>query len=166
MTRIHINIGSNKGDRAALIERAVALIAYRLDPAGLAEIRLAPLVESAPWGFDSPNPFLNLGMTVDLPADIVDPHRLLSELQAVEREISAASHRDSSGAYVDREIDIDLIAVGSMVVNDEILTLPHPCMHLRPFVLKPVAELDPDWTHPLTGLTAAEMLNAFGDNKC
>lgn len=48
MTRIHINIGSNKGDRAALIERAVALIAYSLDPAALAEIRLAPLVESAP----------------------------------------------------------------------------------------------------------------------
>ena len=68
MSRIHVNIGSNTGDRAALIERAVAALAVRLDPDGNAEIRLAPLIESEAWGFSSDNRFLNLGLMVDVPA--------------------------------------------------------------------------------------------------
>lgn len=160
MPRIHINIGSNKGDRAALIERAVALIASRIDSAGNADIRLAPIIESEPWGYDSPHPYLNLGLMIDMPDDVMQttPEGLLDELLKIEHEISAAPHRDPSGGYCDRQIDIDLIAVGDTVTDTARLTLPHPRMSLRPFVLEPVACLDPAWRHPLTGKTAAEML--------
>ncbi len=160
MPRIHINIGSNKGDRAALIERAVALIAARLDPRGRADVFLAPIVESEPWGYDSPHPYLNLGLMIDMPDDVMQttPEGLLDELLKIEHEISAAPHRDASGGYCDRPVDIDLIAVEDAVVDSPRLKLPHPRMALRAFVLEPVARLDPTWRHPLTGKTAAEML--------
>lgn len=158
MSKLHINIGSNKGDRAALIERAVALLVNRLDPHCLGEARLAGIIESEPWGFESSNRFLNLGVMLDLPGAEVEPHKLLQELRAVEKELSGASHRNADGSYADREIDIDLIAVDDLVVDDGQLTLPHPRMQLRKFVLEPFAELDPDWRHPLMGLSAKEML--------
>lgn len=158
MAKIHINIGSNKGDRAAHIERAVALLVNRLDPDNRGEAKLAGIIESEPWGFESPNRFLNLGLMLDLPGESVDPHTILENLQAVERELSTDSHRNPDGTYADREIDIDLIAVDDLVVDDLALTLPHPRMSQRSFVLEPVAELDPGWRHPLTGLSAKEML--------
>ncbi len=157
MPHIHINIGSNKGDRAALIERAVAALCRRIDPQGRARVTLSPIEESEPWGFESDNSFLNLGLMIDI-ADSVYPHRLLSDLQAVEMEIDASPHRHSDGSYADRSIDIDLIAVGDMVVDDGCLQLPHPRMHLRDFVLRPISILDPAWRHPLVRLTASELL--------
>lgn len=157
MPHVHINIGSNQGDRAAQIERAVAALSRRLDPAGRALITLAPVEESEPWGFCSDHPFLNLGLMADLPGD-PDPRELLDILRSVEREIADAPHRHADGSYADRPIDIDLIAIDDKVVNTPDLTLPHPRMHLRPFVLRPLAVLDPGWRHPLTGLTAGDML--------
>lgn len=144
MSRIHINIGSNIGDRAAQIERAVAAICERIDPDGEAEIRLAPIEESDPWGYESENRFLNLGMMIVTDAD-EDPHRLLAVLQEIEREISGASHRTADGDYADREIDIDLIAVDDKVVDSPTLQLPHPRMEMRDFVMRPLLYLDPGW---------------------
>ncbi len=164
MSRVHINIGSNTGDRAAQIERAVAALCARLDPDCRAEIRLAPIVESEPWGYDSPNPFLNLGLMIDTP-DAVDPHAVLDALQAAEREVSDAPHRNADGSYADRPIDIDLIAVDDMVVDSPRLQLPHPRMHLRDFVLRPLAALDPDWRHPISGLKAKMMSEKLRKNS-
>lgn len=159
MPHIHINIGSNQGDRAALIERAVAALCRRLDPDGRATVSLAPIEESEPWGFESTNRFLNLGLMIDAPGE-VSPEAVLCTLQQVEREIADVPHRHADGSYADRPIDIDLIAVDDMVVDTPALQLPHPRMHLRDFVLRPISTLDPHWRHPLTGLTAAEMHNA------
>lgn len=159
MARIHINIGSNTGDRAALIERAVAALAGRLDSMNKAEIRLSPIIETDPWGFRSPNKFFNLGVMIDT-CEPADPEVLLDTLQAVEHDISDAPHRKADGSYSDRPIDIDLIAVDDMIVDTPSLTLPHPRMHERRFVLEPLAELDPVWRHPLIGKTAREMLES------
>ena len=160
MAKIHINIGSNTGDRAAQIERAVAALCERLDPSCRAEIRLAPIEESEPWGFEAANKFLNLGLMVDMPGD-ADAFAVLDALQAVEREIADVPHRNSDGSYADRPIDLDLIAVDDRVIDTERLQLPHPRMHLRDFVLRPVAALEPDWRHPLTGMTAGQMLSSL-----
>lgn len=157
MSVIHINIGSNTGDRAALIERAVAALSERIDPAGRAQISLAPIEESEAWGFESDNRFLNLGVMIESPDDF-DPLALLDLLQSVEKEIADVPHRNPDGSYADRPIDIDLIAVDDKVVDEARLKLPHPRMHLRPFVLEPIKFLDPDWRHPIIGLTADEML--------
>lgn len=157
MSVIHINIGSNTGDRAALIERAVAALSERIDPAGRAQISLAPIEESEAWGFESDNRFLNLGVMIESPDDF-DPLALLDLLQSVEKEIADVPHRNPDGSYADRPIDIDLIAVDDKVVDEARLKLPHPRMHLRSFVLEPIKFLDPDWRHPIIGLTADEML--------
>lgn len=151
MPTAYINIGSNIGDRATLIERAVAAIELALH----AGCRRSAIFESEPWGFDSRNRFLNLGIAVDT---TLNPQMLLATLQSIERDISPSPHRNSDGSYADRAIDIDLIAVDSLTCDSPALTLPHPRMHMREFVLQPLCELNPDWEHPILHQTAARML--------
>ena len=160
MSKIHINIGSNIGDRAALIECAVAALSESLDPDNRCVIRLAPLIESAPRGYESTNRFLNLGLMIETPGDET-PESILKTLQTVERRISDTPHRNTDGSYADRPIDIDLIAVDDKIIDTPSLQLPHPRMHMRDFVLKPIADLDPYWLHPLTGKTAKQMLDSL-----
>lgn len=157
---IHINIGSNSGCRHALIERAAAAVAS----AAGGPVNRSAVIETEPWGFDSPNAFLNLGLMVEreLPPEIdmqAFALTLLRRLRTIERGIDPSPHRDASGAYIDRAIDIDLIAVGALVMDTPELTLPHPRMHERDFVLRPMAELDPLWRHPLLGITSSELLS-------
>ncbi len=157
---IHINIGSNSGCRHALIERAAAAVAS----AAGGPVSRSAVIETEPWGFDSPNAFLNLGLMVERELPPATDMRafaltLLRRLRAIERGIDPSPHRDASGGYIDRAIDIDLIAVGDLVMETPELTLPHPRMHEREFVLRPLAELDPLWRHPLLGLTGSELLS-------
>lgn len=152
MTYAHINIGSNIGDRHALIELAVA----RIEAALGRRVRRATMIESEPWGFESKNAFLNLGIAVE--CDGLTALQLFQTLRRVQDSIDASSHRKPDGSYADRAIDIDLIAFGSETMATEQLTLPHPRMQQREFVLRPMAELEPQWRHPVTGLTPGEML--------
>ncbi len=153
MSTAYLNIGSNIGDRMALIERAVAAVVARVPRC---VCRVSTPVESEPWGYDSANRYINVGVALEH-VDLT-PLELLRECRAVERTISPASHRDAAGGYADRMIDIDLIAFDDVVMDCPELTLPHPRMHLRDFVLLPQAELAPMWMHPMFRLTAAELL--------
>lgn len=149
--RAHINIGSNTGDRRALLERAVA----RVSSLSLSEARVSATVESEPWGFTSPHRFLNAGVEITTE---MEPLQLLEALLAIQTEISDAPHRHPDGSYADRPIDIDLICMEDTVTDTPALTLPHPRMHLRPFVLIPLCELSPQWVHPRLHMTAAGLL--------
>lgn len=187
MTTIYINIGSNKGDRHALIEQAVAFISSKFPEVRL---RRSKFIETSPWGFDSDNEFLNLGIALEFQSNnclkseesspavsngqdggrnqssrrIInydDKHQafinFLSKLQEIERKVSSGSHRDSEGNYIDREIDIDIIAIDDMVIDTPTLTIPHPRMHLRDFVIIPMLELAPSWTHPILGKSITDL---------
>lgn len=147
---IFLNIGSNLGDRRRNLSRAVAAIEQEFG-----YFELSHVVESEPWGYASPNHFLNVGMMVlsDLP-----PEEILRRLQAIERRLSPTPHRNPDGSYADRLVDIDIIAIDTLVVDTPELRLPHPRMAGRRFVLEPMAELAPFWQHPVTGLTPHEML--------
>ena len=151
MPTAYLNIGSNKGNSLALIEQAVALIEHLCNTS----VRCSGVVKSAPWGYESENPYTNLGVAIDTD---LNAHALLDALQAIELKVSPTPHRDSQGNYIDREIDIDIVAIDAMVIDTPRLTLPHPRMHLREFVLQPMHELAPEWQHPLSGLTAMQML--------
>lgn len=155
--KAHVNIGSNKGNRLPAIDRAVALVASQCVSPG-ARVHAASPLQSDPWGFDSASPFVNVGIMFDTG---MTPVALLDTLSAIERSIDPSPHRDPSGAYIDRVIDIDLIAMDDLVVDTPRLVLPHPRMHLRPFVLIPMLTLDPDWVHPILRLTPRQMLDSL-----
>lgn len=147
--RAHVNVGSNLGDRMALIGRAVAMLREEFG-----DVTVSRPVESEPWGFESEHPFVNVG--VNLRTDLA-PAELLQRLLSIQQAIDAAPHRGADGGYADRAIDLDLIAV-EQLTSDADPVLPHPRMHLRPFVLAPMAEIWPEWRHPLLSLTPEQIL--------
>lgn len=159
MATAHINIGSNLGDSRALIEQAVAGIVLCK---GVCNVRCSSIVESEPWGFESSHRFLNIGVEV---TTCLSPEELFGELMKVQTAISDAGHRTAEGGYVDRLIDVDLIYYDDVVLGSPALTLPHPRMHLREFVLQPVCELSPHWRHPLSGKTAVELLDSLRQGR-
>lgn len=133
--QVYVNIGSNQGDRKAHIERAVALIA---ELAVDGEVLRSSFVESRPWGFSSDNDFVNLGIVF---STALAPEELLDALQLMERRISEGAHRDADGNYIDRDIDIDIIAIDGEEVDTPRLQVPHPRMLAREFVMEPLREL-------------------------
>lgn len=152
---IHVNIGSNLGDRLTLISRAV----HGLELAFGTKARMSEPFESEAWGYESAHRFMNVGVNMEI--GVMEAERVLEKILEVQNSIDNGEHRDSHGAYADRHIDIDLIAIGALNMGsggDERLQLPHPRMHLREFVLRPMMELWPGWRHPVTGLTPEEML--------
>jgi 2-amino-4-hydroxy-6-hydroxymethyldihydropteridine diphosphokinase len=88
----------------------------------------------------------------------LSPPRILERLLAIEAELGR-DRRQEGGRWRPRPIDLDLIAVDDLVHRDAFLTLPHPRMQERDFVLRPLVELWPDWRHPLLQQTAKEMLS-------
>lgn len=139
--RIHLNIGSNMGDREAYLARAVELLAREFAGAGL---RTAGPVESEPWGYESACRYLNIGVMLDLPAPMA-PGQVLDIAQRVERAAGGgAPHRNADGSYRDRPLDIDIIDIDGLVLSTPRLTLPHPRAALRPFVMQPLRQLDPE----------------------
>ena len=149
----HINIGSNQGDSVAIVADAVALIAHLSS----SPVLISETFESQPWGFESPHRFLNVGVEIETEST---PEALLMSLQEIERQLGATPHRNSDGSYCDRNVDIDLICRidEPTVINTDILTLPHPRMHLREFVLIPLNQLSPGWIHPILNLTPSQIL--------
>ena len=78
--------------------------------------------------------------------------------EAARGGVALSSHRDDEGRYIDRLVDIDILAIDDMVIDSPSLQVPHPHLPERDFFLRPMMELAPDWQHPVTGLTASEML--------
>ena len=109
----------------------------------VADVVVSSVMESEPWGYESANKYLNVVVKAAFDTDI-EPLWLLDRLQEIERGICKASHRDADGNYIDRRIDIDIIAIDNLVVDHPRLQLPHPRMFERDFVLKPLAEIAPE----------------------
>ena len=138
----YLGIGSNLGEREQTIREAIEL----LREAGAVEA-VAPYVYSAPQGFESEHEFCNT--VVKLRSDL-SPHELLASTQAIEQQLGRTEHSlllpNGTKRYADREIDIDLVEAyedsGAEVnVNTTELTLPHPRMHERDFVIQPLKEI-------------------------
>ena len=146
----YLNIGSNIGDRRDNLYRAVVALA-----AGTSGCAVSSIVESEPWGFDSDNRFMNLGVSL---CSYMEPQQMLDRIHEIERRLGSASHRDEHGGYIDRVVDIDIVAVDDMVIDTPTLQVPHPHLAERDFFLRPMMQLAPEWRHPVTGLTAAQML--------
>ena len=146
----YLKIGSNIGDRRDHLYRAVVALT-----AGRKYFAVSSIVESEPWGFKSENGFLNVGLKL---SSRIEPHRMLDRIHRIERRLGSAAHRDEQGGYIDRLVDIDIVAIDDRVIDTPTLQVPHPHLPERDFFLKPMMQLAPDWRHPVTGLTIAQML--------
>ena len=133
-TDIYLGLGSNQGNREQLIREAIVLLSAALG----APLSQSTTIETEPWGFSSPNPFLN--MVVHFSASI-SPYELLDTTEAIERQLGRLAKSTPSAGYSDRPIDIDILLFGTTIMEDERLTIPHPRMHERMFVLQPLAEI-------------------------
>lgn len=153
MNLVYLSLGSNLGHREQHLREAIKLIQSRI---GAAE-QVSRIYESEPWGYSSENRFCNCCLSV---RTRLDPLPLLDQVLGIEKKMG----RERLGmGYSDRIIDIDLLLFGDMQIDHPRLTLPHPAIGERMFVLAPLAEIAPGLIHPVTGLTIGQMLEQCGD---
>lgn len=149
-------LGSNLGDRFAALGRAMELIS---EEAG--EISAASSVwETEPWGFDADELFLNMVVVI---RTTLDPARMMQLFRSIEGRMGRK--RSGGGQYESRIIDLDILLWDNRVITLPGLEVPHPKLHSRRFVLEPLAEVVPEATHPVTGLTVTEMLELCDDRS-
>jgi 2-amino-4-hydroxy-6-hydroxymethyldihydropteridine diphosphokinase len=144
---VYLGLGSNVGDRAAAIAKALG----ELERPGLRLLRVSSLYETEPVGLREQAWFLNLVAEFET---ILFPRQLLLHIQKVERRLG----RVRTVVNGPRTIDIDILLYGRAVVRTGELEIPHPRFRERRFVLAPLAELDASLRDPVTGKTVAEML--------
>lgn len=149
MTAVYLGLGTNLGDKQANLKAAVEKMNERIGEV----TSLSSFYETAPWGFESQNSFLNAALCVQTSMEAL---QILQVTQEIEKELGRMK-KSSDGCYTDRLIDIDILLYGDVVLNTSQLVIPHPLMEKRAFVMQPLAEIAPHVVHPLLNKTMQEL---------
>lgn len=129
----YLSLGSNLGDRHATMQSAILLLGKQ---AGTVD-RVSSAIETEPWGFESANKFLNMCVRI---TTTLSPEQLLATTKDIEQQLGRIT-KSVNGQYHDRPIDIDILTYDELHINTPSLTLPHPHMHERDFVMIPLREI-------------------------
>jgi 2-amino-4-hydroxy-6-hydroxymethyldihydropteridine diphosphokinase len=143
---VYLALGSNLGNRFENLKEAIAAL-----PPQMTVKAKSHVYETPPWGFEDQPPFLNQALQVQT---YLQPEPLLKHLKRLE----IALGRKTSFRNGPRLIDIDILFYDDLVLNTPTLTIPHPRLHERGFVLLPLMDIAPDLVHPLTQKTVRDML--------
>jgi 2-amino-4-hydroxy-6-hydroxymethyldihydropteridine diphosphokinase len=147
MSIVYIGIGSNLGDREKNCARAIELLRGK----GITITKKSSLYETEPWGIKDQPEFMNMAIAIETD---LNPHELLALLQKVEVQIG----RKKSYQWGPRLIDLDILLYDNIVIDEESLKIPHPLMHERDFVLRPLREIAPGMIHPVLKMNMGELL--------
>lgn len=155
MPIVYLALGSNEGDSIKLVAAAMSLIEERIGRI----IAQSQMYETEPVGFVSSLLFINAAVSVET---LFAPYEILSITQGIERELGR-TNKSIDQVYSDRSIDIDICLYGEAVITSPELTIPHPRMHERAFVLAPLCDIAPELRHPTLDVTLRELLDACSD---
>ena len=143
---VYLSLGTNMGDRAANLKLALTSL-----PPQMRVKKKSTVYETPPWGYTDQESFLNQVVKV---TTYLEPEPLLKHLKRLE----VALGRKASFRYGPRLIDIDILFFDGLVFESPSLTIPHPHVHERGFVLIPLMDIAPDHVHPVTGKSTREMI--------
>jgi len=153
MNKSFLLLGSNLGNPEKSIRLAVKLIQENIGHL----LSKSSIYKSAPWGFEGENYFLNQVLIINT---LLNENELLDTILDIEKKMGRI--RNSLG-YENRIIDIDILFFESICLNTTRLTIPHPLIEQRRFTLMPLAEIAPEFIHPLNGKTMQELLQNCTD---
>ena len=151
MATVYLGLGTNIGNKKENLTRAIEALSLALGH----YTALSSFIETAPWGFESDNTVLNCAVAFE---PVLLPEELLDTTERIERELGRTA-KSTGGTYHDRVIDIDILLYGNETIDTPRLTIPHPLMHLRDFVLEPLAEIAPEVVHPTTGKSISRLVD-------
>ena len=149
MATIYLGLGTNIGNKNENLMRAIEELSLALGSC----TACSSFIETAPWGFESENCFLNCAAAFET---TLTPLQLLDTTERIERELGRTT-KSSGGIYHDRVIDIDILLYGGEIIETPHLTIPHPLMHKRDFVLEPLAQIAANALHPVLGKSIMEL---------
>ena len=152
MNKVYLSIGGNLGKRRANLAKAVFLINQQIGSV----ITVSSLYKTKAWGVENQPDFLNQVLIVETR---LSPEQVLATALAIETKMGRKRERK----WYTRLIDIDVLFYGQEVIKTDNLTLPHPFLQDRNFVLVPLAEIAPDYIHPILKKYVKELLNTCPD---
>lgn len=140
MARVYVGLGTNLGNKEENLRTAVYLINKKIGKV----ISLSSFYETAAWGFVSEHTFLNAAACIET---TLSPAEILQQTQYIEQELGR-TRKSVKGVYTDRPIDIDILLYDNLILQTPTLTIPHPLMTERRFVMEPLSEIAPGLIHP------------------
>lgn len=152
---LFLGLGGNTGDQPAIFSETLRLIASGVGKIG----KISPVYASPPWGFESNDYFWNMAVEVDTEWS---PIQVLETINGIEERFGRVR---KPGVYLSRQMDIDILLYDQLIIESSALTIPHPLMTIRRFVLEPLARIAPQVIHPLSGNTILELLAACPDTS-
>ena len=155
MNTLFLLIGGNEGNRKANMKATRTLIEQEIGRIVLK----SSLYNTEPWGFEPGRDFINQALRVETE---LSPPAILNKIGKIE---SYFGRTRVKGKYTSREMDIDILFYNDAIINLSDLTVPHPRLQERKFVLIPMAELAPEFIHPVLKLTIARLLQNCPDKK-